>query len=104
MDKKIQNTISQFNKSFGQDVSLDDIYIFSGKVYLSTVKVAGFLRIVPHQFSIIYANDVRNRVKMIHQGRNKWYDLEMISKIMKTSITTGDTFLEICKNRRIKLK
>jgi hypothetical protein len=104
MDKKIQSIIDSYNKTFGQNIAEADIFIFETQVYLSTAKVADLLRICNHQFSIVYAHDVRKRVHMIHQGRNKWYDIKKITQIMKTSIKTGDSFLEICKNRRIKLK
>ena len=97
MDAQIKKDIEQFNTSYGQEVSEIDLYVFKSKAYLSTAKVAEFLGICPHQFSVIYSHEIKNKVHMIHQGRNKWYNLKDLTTIYDRSIKESVKFLDLCK-------
>jgi hypothetical protein len=104
MITQIKRVVDQFNATYGANISEADVYVFKSKVYLSTAKVAEFLDICPHQFSVIYSHDVKKKVHMIHQGRCKWYNLKDLTTVYDRSIKESIKFLDLCKPVELKSK
>jgi len=95
-DTQIKRVLDEFNKAYGQDIQEEHTYTFQQAVYIPTVKAAEFLRIDPHHFSVYYSKEIRDKVHVIHQGRNKWYKLKDMVALMDKSAANNRTIKELC--------
>lgn len=108
MDKQTEKVLTSFNIAYGQNVTdKKDFIIYKQVVYISTGKVAEFLRIKKPQFSLYYSKEIKNKVHVIHQGKYKWYKLSDIRTLMDKSVANSKTIKVMCsmsiaKYRKLK--
>lgn len=100
----IKQRIVEINNLHELDLTMDDVHIFDGVLYLSSVKSAKLLRATFHSFSNEYVPVlIKSGVRRMILGRAKWYSFDDLEKLLRKARDFNKSVFDICE-REIKKK
>ena len=95
----IQERIAEASNRHKLELGGADVHVFGSEIYLCSEKAAAMVHSSFHSFSNHYVPLItaNNQVRCMRLGRNRWYSLTDLEKLVQKAIDNKMTIFEACK-------
>ncbi len=102
-EKLRDDIIKAFKSHYGIYLREQDIYVSEGFAFLSTTATAEFLDTSYHNFSTVYVKAILGAgLTRIILGRSKFYKLNNLLTLLRSSRSKGISILDKCRELKKK--